>query len=141
MGSTCESLAYIRTGWACTKSNVPSPLNAADSSVLGIWDAYVGGNLQSKEGTGASSIEKGHVLFKPAICALSRLIHISEQEESQIADVLLNVKIKQKKKTLCRKVGQGNKSKSSLLSLPLATKAWICYHDIFGLKGALSGNL
>lgn len=101
MGSTCESLAYIRTGWACTKSNVPSLLNAADSSVLGIWDAYVGGNLQSKEGTGASSIEKGHVLFKPAICALSRLIHISEQEESQIADVLLNVKIKQKKKKHC----------------------------------------
>lgn len=83
VGSTCESLAYIRTGWACTKSNVPPLLNAADSSVLGIWDAYVGGNLQSKEGTGASSIEKGHVLFKPAICALSRLIHISEQEEKK----------------------------------------------------------
>lgn len=75
LGSACESLAYIITGLACTKSNVLSLLNGADSSVLGIWDAYVGGNLQLKEGTGASSIEKGYDLFKPATCTLSRLVH------------------------------------------------------------------
>ena len=56
---------------AGTKSNVPSLLNDADSSVRGIWDAYVGGNLQLKEGTGASSTEKGYDLFSPAICVSS----------------------------------------------------------------------
>lgn len=50
---------------------VPSLLNEADSSILGMVETYAGGNLQLKEGTGASSIEKGYDLFMPTICTTS----------------------------------------------------------------------
>lgn len=50
---------------------VPSLLHEAVSSVLGVGEAYAGGNLELKEGPGASSIEKGYDLFMPTICTAS----------------------------------------------------------------------